>query len=89
MAVLGTSATLRNGTVLNYTFAHGELNPGDVARSYVHNIIVETQLTDRLQSVVESNLWTDNSDQADAEITLTQYLFWDFNDRIRLGVRSE
>ena len=89
MAVLGTSATLRNGTVLNYTFAHGELNPGDVAQSYVHNIIVETQLTDRLQSVFESNLWTDNSDQADAEITLTQYLFWDFNDRIRLGVRSE
>ena len=89
MAVLGTSATLRNGTVLNYTFAHGELNPGDVARSYVHNIIVETQITDRLQSVFESNLWTDNSAQADAEVTLTQYLFWDFNDHIRVGVRSE
>ena len=89
VALVETSAILRNGTVVSYVVAHGELNNKDVVRSYVHNITVHLQFTDRLHSEFETNLSADNSDQDDSEITLNQYLFWDLNDCMRVGVRAE
>ena len=60
---------------------------------YAHSIAVANQLTDRIHTVFESVLRTDTTGSvqrsSDTAITLNNYVFYDLNDCMKLGLRSE
>ena len=78
--------TLANGMDINYML----LSSADV---YAHSIAVARQLTDRIHTVFESVLRTDTTGSVQrssaTQITLNNYVFYDLNDCMKLGLRSE
>ena len=82
----GATVALANGMDINYML----LSSDDV---YAHSIAVARQLTDRIHTVFESVLRTDTTGSVQrssaTQITLNNYVFYDLNDCMKLGLRSE
>ena len=80
----GATVALANGMDINYML----LSSADV---YAHSIAVANQLTDRIHTVFESVLRTDTDSAGDSSsaITLNNYVFYDLNDCMKVGLRSE
>ena len=71
---------------MSYTLASGDAADGD--EIYVHDLIVQWQVTDRIESVFETILLADH-DGDNSEITLNNYMFYVLNDCMKIGLRSE
>ena len=87
----GATVALANGMDVSYRVLAGK-DVGFLERIYVHSIVVERQLTDRLHGVFETVLHAyGDQGQPDSNswITLNNYLFYDLNDCMALGLRSE
>ena len=78
----GATVALANGMDINYML----LSSDD---QYAHSIAVANQLTDRIHTVFETVLRTISSEVTDSAITLNNYVFYDLNDCMKLGLRSE
>ena len=79
----GATVALANGMDVSYRLLSS-------SERYAHSIVVGNQLTDRIHSVFETVLRTDTADSSSASaITLNNYLFYDLNDCMALGLRSE
>jgi len=82
----GATVALANGMDINYML----LSSDDV---YAHSIAVARQLTDRIHTVFESVLRTDTTGSVQrssaTQITLNNYVFYDLNDCMKVGLRSE
>mgnify|MGYP001379298432 CR=1 FL=1 len=80
----GATVALANGMDINYML----LSSDD---QYAHSIAVANQLTDRIHTVFESVLRTDTDSAGDSSsaITLNNYVFYDLNDCMKVGLRSE
>ena len=78
----GATVALANGMDINYML----LSSDDV---YAHSIAVARQLTDRIHTVFESVLRTVSGEGTDSAITLNNYVFYDLNDCMKVGLRSE
>ena len=82
----GATLSLANGMDINYML----LSSDDV---YAHSIAVARQLTDRIHTVFESVLRSDTTGSVqrstETQITLNNYVFYDLNDCMKLGLRSE
>ena len=82
----GATVALANGMDINYML----LSSDDV---YAHSIAVARQLTDRIHTVFESVLRSDTTGSVQrstqTQITLNNYVFYDLNDCMKLGLRSE
>ena len=70
---------------MSYTLASGDAGGEEI---YVHDLIVQWQVTDRIESVFETILLADHEGD-DSEITLNNYVFYALNDCMKLGLRSE
>ena len=79
----GATVALANGMDVSYRLLSS-------SERYAHSIVVGNQLTDRIHSVFETVLRTDTAVSSSASaITLNNYLFYDLNDCMALGLRSE
>ena len=78
----GATVALANGMDINYML----LSSDD---QYAHSIAIARQLTDRIHTVFESVLRTVSGEGTDSAITLNNYVFYDLNDCMKLGLRSE
>ena len=78
----GATVALANGMDINYML----LSSDDV---YAHSIAVARQLTDRIHAVFETVMRTNSSGATDSAITLNNYVFYDLNDCMKVGLRSE
>ena len=70
---------------MSYTLVSGDAGGEEI---YVHDLIVQWQVTDRIESVFETILLADHEGD-DSEITLNNYVFYALNDCMKLGLRSE
>ena len=78
----GATVALANGMDINYML----LSSDD---QYAHSIAIARQLTDRIHTVFESVLRTVSGEGTDSAITLNNYVFYDLNDCMKVGLRSE
>ena len=83
----GFSTALSQFTNFAFTTSFGNFGRrGD--DGYLHSIVVDTSLTDRLVYVVQSDLLRVDSTGED-NFGINQYLFYDWSDRVSLGFRGE
>ena len=78
----GATLSLANGMDINYMLLSSD-------QQYAHSIAVARQLTDRIHTVFESVLRTVSGEGTDSAITLNNYVFYDLNDCMKVGLRSE
>ena len=83
----GVTLALANGMDVSYRLLSGTAYIDVVV--YTHSIVVEKQLTDRLHSAFETVLFADADAEDSTAINLNNYLFYDLNDCMALGLRSE
>ena len=83
----GVSLQLTENVGLTYASTAGNLGARG-SDAYSHSIVFDTQLTENLQWVVQSDLLRVGSTGED-NVGLNQYLLYTLNDRVGLGARFE
>lgn len=83
------SAKLSNCTSLHYALTFGDLMPGN--HVYMQSIVLECQLTKRLQYVLQSDFSVDTGGAADVrqDYGMNQYLFYMISNCLKIGTRVE
>jgi len=83
----GLSMELTDSISLTYASTAGDLGARG-SDAYSHSFVMDTQLTDNLNWVVQSDLLRVNSTGED-NVGLNQYLLYTVNERLGLGTRLE
>lgn len=86
----GFSSQLTDAVTFTYLCTYGNFGLRDAGGddSYSHTIVMNANLTDKLNYVFQTDyLRTDNTDEDD--IGINQYLIYQYNDIIGLGTRME
>ena len=83
----GVSTGISEDATLTYITTIGDTGSRG-GQTYLHSVVLDYQLTERLESVTQTDLLTIGETQED-HLTLHQYFFYDINDRWRWGNRVE
>jgi len=82
----GFSYQLTDDMTFTYINTVGDF--GVRGEGYSHSIVLDTQVTDKLKYVFQSDYVNTNT-RGDYQVGVNQYLFYDISDKLATGIRAE